>query len=329
MDYKDYYKILGVDKGASQDEIKKKYRKMAAKFHPDKNPGNKRAEAKFKEIGEAYEVLKDPEKRKLYDKVGSDWKRYEQAGASADDFNWSQYGGQGRGGRQYRSSSGQRVHIDMDDMFSDRNRQGGGSPFSSFFETIFGGGQPGNGGAYTRQRSGSASRQESAMDTEAEVSVSLADIFEETVKNLRINGQKVKIRIPAGIEDGKRLKLKGKGKADSRGRKKGDLYLKIRVDIPEGYERNGRDIYQTVPVDLYTALLGGSVTVLTLSGKVKLNIPAETQNGKTFRLPGKGLPPFNRQGNRGNYFIRSDVKLPENLSAKEKDLFKKLSGMRS
>ncbi|MCC5912846.1 MAG: J domain-containing protein [Balneolaceae bacterium] len=329
MEYKDYYKTLGVERDASQDEIKKKYRKMAAKFHPDKNPNNKRAEAKFKEIGEAYEVLKDPEKRKLYDKVGSDWKRYEQAGAGADDFNWSQYGGQrsGRGGRQYRSSSGQRVHIDMDDMFGER-AQDSGSPFSSFFETIFGGGQPGNGGAQTRQRSG-AFRRQPAQDAEAEVNVSLSDIFEGTVKHLRINGEKVKVRVPAGIEDGKRLKLKGKGKPDSSGRMKGDLYLKIRVDVPDGYKRVGKDVYQTVPVDLYTALLGGPITVQTLSGKVKLNIPAETQNGKTFRLPDKGLPAFNSTGNRGNYFIETQVQLPEKLTTKEKELIKRLSKLRS
>jgi curved DNA-binding protein len=326
MEYKDYYKTLGVSRGASQEEIKKKYRKMAAKFHPDKNPGNKRAENKFKEIGEAYEVLKDPEKRKLYDQVGSDWKRYEQAGAGADDFNWSQYARPGQGQRR----SGQRVHIDMDDMFGSGGRGSAeGSPFSSFFETLFGGGQFGNGGGHTTRQRPRASTSQIAQDTEAEISVSLGDLFTSAEKNLRIGGERVKIHVPAGIEDGKRLKLKGKGKADASGKNRGDLYLKIRVDIPEGYERKGKDIYQTIDVDLYTALLGGEVTVQTLQGKVKLNIPPETPNGKLFRLNGRGLPPFNQSGKRGNYYIKVNVEMPQNLSKKEKELIKQLSQLRS
>lgn len=321
MEYKDYYNILDVSRDASQEEIKKKYRKMAAKFHPDKNPGNKRAEAKFKEIGEAYEVLKDPEKRKLYDKVGSDWKRYQQAGANPDDFNWSQYGGQGYGGGQ-----GQRVHINMDDIFGD-SRQGGGSPFSSFFETIFGG-QFGNGGAYGGTSRQTRSRQPGkAPDSEAQISVDLVDLFHGVEKYLRINGDKVKVRIPAGIDDGKRLKLKGRGRTTT-GMPKGDLYLKINVLVPEGFERKGKDVYQTVPIDLYTALLGGDITVQTLDGKVKLSIPPETPNGKSFRLPNRGLPDLAKGGNRGNYFLVTEIDLPKNLTAKEKQLFKELKSLR-
>jgi curved DNA-binding protein len=322
MEYKDYYRILGVARDATQDDIKKKYRKLAAKYHPDKNPDDKSAEAKFKEVGEAYEVLKDPEKRKLYDKVGSDWKRYQQAGADPDDFNWSQYAGRGYGGGR-----GQRVNVNFDDIFGDSGG-GGGSPFSSFFETLFGGGQFGNGGAY-----GSAGQRtryrtpRKVPDTEAAIQVNLADLFHGVQKYLRINGDKVKVKIPAGIEDGKRLKLKGRGRTSS-GMPKGDLYLKIHVNVPEGYERRGKDVYQTVPIDLYTALLGGEITVQTLDGKVKLNIPPETSNGKTFRLPERGLPELSNSGKRGNYFIVTEVSLPENLTMKEKQLVKELASLR-
>jgi curved DNA-binding protein len=321
MEYKDYYKTLDVPRDATQEEIKKKYRKQAAKFHPDKNPGNKRAEAKFKEIGEAYEVLKDPEKRKLYDKVGSDWKRYEQAGASADDFNWSQYA-RGAGG-------GERVNINMDDIFGSQGQQGGGSPFSSFFETIFGGGQYGNGGFQGGQYQRSRARQpQKGGDTEAEITVDLAEVLTGAKKQLLINGERVKIKIPAGIEEGQRLKLKGKGQPSSRGGAAGDLYLKIRVNIPDGYERKGKDIYQTVPLDLYKALLGGELIVQTLDGKVKLNIPPETPGGKYFRLAGRGIPEFKNPANRGNYFIKTEISLPEKLTMKEKELIKKLAELR-
>lgn len=324
MDYKDYYEILEVPRDATQEEIKKKYRKMAAKFHPDKNPGNKRAEAKFKEIGEAYEVLKDPEKRKLYDKVGSDWKRYQQAGADPDDFNWSQYAGQG-----YGSQQGHRVNVNMDDIFGDSRQGGAGSPFSSFFDTIFGGGQYGNGGTYGSAGQRARSRQPRKMpDSEAQIRVDLADLFNGVEKHLRINGDKVKVKIPAGIEDGKKLKLKGRGRTSS-GIPIGDLYLKISVDVPQGYERKGKDVYQTVPVDLYAALLGGEITVQTLDGKVKLNVPPETPGGKTFRLPGRGLPDMSKSGGRGNYYIVTEISLPENLTVKEKQLIKELAALRN
>lgn len=325
MEYKDYYKILGVTREASQDEIKKKYRKQAAKFHPDKNPGNKKAEAKFKEIGEAYEVLKDPEKRKLYDQVGSDWKRYKQAGANPNDFNWGQYARPGRQGQSHR------VHINMEDLFGGSagsqqgRRSGGSSPFSSFFETLFGGADPFTGGQqqqHTRQQRTTNRRSPGARDSEAEIPVQLKDLFEDTEKQLRVNGERVKIKIPAGIEEGKRLKLKGKGEG---GQVKGDLYLKIKIVEPEGVERKGLNIYQTFPLDLYTAVLGGQITAQTLQGKIKLNIPSETPNGKVFRLTGRGLPEFNKPEKRGDYFLKAEIELPQKLNARERELFRKLA----
>lgn len=318
MDYKDYYEILGVSRDATQAEIKKKYRKLVSKFHPDKNPGNKRAEARFKEIGEAYEVLKDPKKRKLYDRVGSDWKHYQQNGGQPDDFNWSQYAGQ-RG-------RGQRVNVNMDDLFGGGGSTGeSGSPFSSFFETIFGGADP---FSAQRRQGGQRTRAAQSHDSEATVVVSLADIMEDTEKHLRINGEKVKIKIPAGIEEGKRLKLKGKAHPARSGGQTGDLYLKIKIDIPEGFERRGNDIYQKVPVDIYKAALGGDLTVQTLKGKVKLNLPEGTPNGKVFRLGGRGIPDFKNPALKGDYFIKTELQLPENLSKEEKKLFKKLAELR-
>lgn len=324
MEYKDYYKILGVSRDASQDEIKKKYRKLAAKHHPDRNPDNDKAEEKFKEVGEAYEVLKDPEKRKLYDKVGADWKRYQQAGASGDDFNWSQYANRG---------GGQRVNINMEDLFGGgRAGSGGGSPFSSFFETIFGGGGDPFAGRQSQARQYQSNARSASSrrgrDTKAEVDIQLKDVLTGVEKQFRVNGERVKIKIPAGIEDGKRLKLKGKGEAHRPGGSKGDLYLKINVEEPEGIERKGDDIYQNMPIDLYTAVLGGEMTAQTLNGKIKLNVPPETQNGKVFRLAGRGVPQFKSSSKKGDYYLKTDIQIPEKLSSKEKELFKKLSAER-
>ena len=312
MEYKDYYDILGVDRSATQKEIKKNYRKLAAKYHPDKNPDDPSAEDKFKEVGEAYEVLKDPEKRKLYDRAGADWKQYQQAqGGGANNFDWSQYGG----GRQ-------RVNVNFEDMYGGGRQQGGGSPFSSFFESLFGG--PGGGGYQQQQQYRTHQQRPGGQDAKATVSIPLKEIFTDTQKTFRINGEQVKITIPAGIESGKRLKLKGKGQPSNMGGVRGDLYLSVRVDVPEGFDRKGQNIYQDVDLDLYTALLGGTIVVPTLSGKVKLTIPEGTQNGKLFKFTGRGLPKFRSTGKRGDYFVRTHIQLPENLSEKEKELMKKL-----
>lgn len=324
MDYKDYYKILGVKKSASQQEIKKAYRKMAAKYHPDKNPEKPEAEDKFKEVGEAYEVLKDPEKRKLYDQAGSDWKRYQRAGEGSSGFDWNQYARQ-----QQQQRGRQRVNVDYGDIFGDQGRSGAGaggqtgSPFSSFFETLFGGGFQ-----QQQQTAQQKAKKTTSKDTAATATIPLKDLFTDTTKTFRINGEKVKIKIPAGIEDGKKLKLKGKGNKSDFGVSRGDLYLKIEVDVPEQVERKGKDIYQTIDVDLYTALLGGTVVVDTLNGKLKLNIPEETENGKLFKFPGRGLPEMSNGGSKGNYYVRCNVELPKNLSSREKKLLKELAEIR-
>jgi curved DNA-binding protein len=313
MEYKDYYKILGVGRNASQEELKKKYRKLAAKYHPDKNPDDPKAEKKFTDLGEAYEVLSDPEKRKLYDRAGADWKKYQQAGGGAEDFDWSRYAGRG-----------QRVNINFEDLFGDRaERSQGGSPFSSFFEHLFGGGDSfgrQQDQAHQRFRRGEPQR---GRDAEAIIEISLKEAFEGVTKQFKIDGERVNVKIPAGIEDGKRLKLKGKGSTGPSGRR-GDLYLKVRIRPEERYERKGNDIYYEHPVDLYTAVLGGDITVPTLKGKVKLSIPAGTESGKLFRVPGHGMPVMSN-GTRGDFYVRALIDLPKNLSAREKDLFKQLA----
>lgn len=317
MEYKDYYKILGVDKSATQQEIKKAYRKLAAKYHPDKNPDDPSSEEKFKEVGEAYEVLKDPEKRKLYDQAGADWKRYRQADNNTGDFDWSQYARE-RGGRR------QRVNVDMNDIFGDQRstETGTGSPFSSFFENLFGGGFQQQTSQHRR------TRQQPGQDTAASITLPLEELFTDTQKTFKINGEKVKINIPAGFEDGKRLKLKGRGNKSDFGNTRGDLYLKIHVDVPDDVERKGQDVYQDVDIDLYTAILGGTTVVSTLNGKVKLTIPEETENGRLFKFAGRGLPSMNGTRKQGNYYVRCNIKLPNNLTSREKKLFKELADMR-
>lgn len=319
MEYKDYYKILGVSRNASPEEIKKKYRKLAGKYHPDRNPEDDTAESKFKEVGEAYEVLKDPEKRKLYDRVGADWKKYQQAGASADDFNWHQYAG--RGGQQ-------RVNINMDDLFGSQTRSNTGSHFSSFFETIFGSGDPfGNRQAHQMNRQGRGPSR--GRDIKAEIEIDLKDLYTGTEKQFRINGERGKVKIPAGIGNGQRLKLKGRGlPADDRGQR-GDLYLQVNVNVPDGFERRGNDIYQHESLDLYTAVLGGEKTISTLNGKVRMDIPAGTQNGKIFRLKGQGLPAFKNEKVKGDYHLKFTIVIPEDLTEKERELFRKLARERA
>ncbi|MGM0507026.1 MAG: DnaJ C-terminal domain-containing protein [Bacteroidota bacterium] len=330
MEYKDYYKILGVSRDASQDEVKKAYRKLAAKYHPDKNPDDSSAQKKFTDVGEAYEVLKDPEKRKLYDQAGSDWKQWQNQGGSGGEnpFDWSRYARQGSGSR-----GGYRVHVDP----SSFGGEAGPGGCSSFFDTLFGGGDPF--GQTRRGPSAGANRFQSrasagqgrtrasrkAADVETPVNVSLREVAEGAEKQFRVNGERVKVKIPAGIEEGKRLKMTGKGKHLPDGTR-GDLYLKIKVDPEPNIERKGKDLIQTHSIDLFTALLGGSIEVPTLQGKIRLTIPAGTQPGRRFRVPERGLPAM-KGGSRGDLYIEVLVELPENLTDDEQTLVQELAEM--
>lgn len=305
MEYKDYYDILGVGKTASGDEIKKAYRKLAAKHHPDVNPDDKSAEKKFKDVQEAYEVLKDPEKRKLYDQVGSNWKQYQRAGGRAENYDWSQWAGQNGGGKQYHYQG------DMGsfgDMF--------GAGFSDFFETIFGRGfGPFQSGFQQRQR---------GRDLEAELSISLNEARLGGKRQISLDGHRMEVKIPKGIKSGQRLKLKGKGQS-SPGGSAGDLYLKINIQKEELFERKDDDLYTTVWVDLYTMLLGGEIHIPTLDGRLKMKIQPCTQNEKLMRLKGQGMPRLKDRKSYGDLYVRLKVKLPERLVQDEVKAFEKLA----
>ncbi len=310
MDYKDYYKILGVDKKATKVEIKKKYRKLAQKYHPDRNPDNKAAEEKFKEISEANEVLCNDEKRGMYDQLDSNWQEYQQAGSEGFDF--SQWARQG-GGKQYRTS--------FDGAFGD------GSDFSDFFESFFGGGFSGSGfGGRQGRRSGQ--QHIKGQDYEAQLQLYLADAYHGTSTVLNIDGEKIKVNLKPGVKDGQKLRVKGKGGKSPTGSESGDLIIKINVLNNPSFTVKGKDLHMTQDVDLYTALLGGKVTINPLKGTITINIPKETQNGKVLRMKNLGMPVYSKKGTFGDLYVRINVQLPIHLSAKETALVEQLAGMR-
>jgi len=308
LNFKDYYKSLEVSKNATADEIKKSYRKLARKYHPDVNPGNKQAEEKFKEISEAYEVLSNAENRKKYDQLGADFKKYEQTGhAGGGGFDWSKYAQQQQGGRQYQYQS-------SEDAF-------GGGGFSDFFESIFGGSFGGgfSSGVGTRQRS----QVSKGQDYSSEMEISLPEAYSGSSRLINVNGQQLRIKIKPGVAEGQVLKLAGKGGPGAKGAN-GDLYITIKIAPDPLYKRKGNDLYKDEHIDLFIALLGGEKVIHTLDGDIKMHIPAETQNGTVLRVKNKGFPLYDKPETFGNLYLKIKVDLPKGLTEKEKELVKQL-----
>jgi DnaJ-class molecular chaperone len=323
MEFKDYYQTLGVSKTASEKELKQAYRKLARKYHPDVNPGDKTAEAKFKEINEAYEVLGDPAKRKKYDELGANWRMYEQAGAAGGGpfgGQWNVNTGGSPGG--YRTMSQE----EMEELFGDAN------PFSDFFTTFFGGGFEGA-GAPRGGRAGRA-RHRAGRDVEHELELTLEDAYHGATRRLALkhDGQArtVDVRIPAGVGDGSRVRVAGEGEHGVGGAAAGDLYLRVRLAPHPVFERKGRDLYVKVAVPVTTAVLGGEADVQTLAGKpARLRIPPLTQTGQVFRLKGFGMPAVGKGHEKGDLYARIDAQLPTQLSPEERahyEALAKLSG---
>jgi molecular chaperone DnaJ len=347
MDPKDYYNILGVGRNASADEIKKAFRKLARKYHPDINPGDQAAENKFKEINEAYEVLSDADKRKKYDQFGADWNRYQQAGANGG-FDWSQYASQPGGVRVDFGQGGFGQGVGGFDV-------GGQGGFSDFFETLFG-----TMGGRRTSGFGGGSLPQKGQDYEQSVDVSLEEAYNGTQRQMRIevpqqcpscrgtgaqgnnlcptcggtgvSGQQQRtltVKIPAGIDTGGKVRVAGEGGPGINGGPRGDLYLLVNVLPHPRYERDGQTLRFRAPIDMYTMLLGGSAKVPLLSGKtLTLQIPANTPNGKTFLIRGQGMPKPGSEG-RGDLYIIAEAQLPTQLSDRERELVQELQALRA
>ena len=300
MAFIDYYKILEVDKKATEAEIKKAYRKLALKYHPDLNPNDKEAEKKFKEINEANEVLSQPENRKKYDEYGENWQH-------AEEFDQSKQQRQYQGNGQQGDFGG--------GSFS------GGGDFSDFFESMF--------GSHTASGSGRRSAQFKGQDFSAELHLELKDVYTTHKRTLTINGKNIRITIPAGIENGQQIKISGMGGEGSSGGPKGDLYITFSVENHTKFKRDKNNLYATVELELYVALLGGEITADTFDGKVKLTVKPGTQNGTKVKLKGKGFPIYKKEAEFGDLYLTYQIQIPINLSEKEKELFTELATLRN
>jgi len=331
MEFKDYYATLGVSKTATEKEIKQAFRKMARKYHPDVNPGDKSAETRFKEINEAYEVIGDPEKRKKYDELGSNWKMYEQsqrAGGSAgaggfdpSQWNFNMGGGGGQGSHRTRTAE------EMRDLFGNED------PFSDFFHAFFSGsGEPevrGRGG-----RTGTRSRARQGRDVEHPIDLSLEDAYKGTTRRLSLkhdgHSRTVDVRIPAGVGEGSRIRVSGEGEQGSGGASSGDLYLRVHIAPDSRFERKGQDLHAKVRVPVTTAVLGGEAEVPNLGGKpLRLKIPAGTQNGQVFRLKGHGMPLVGKPGEHGDLYATVEAELPRQLTPEERTHYEALARLAS
>jgi curved DNA-binding protein len=307
MNYKDYYSVLGVAKEATDDEIKKAYRKLAVKYHPDKTRGDKAANEKFMEINEANQVLSDPEKRKKYDQFGADWKHYEEAGAQPGGFDWSKYASSGSAQKQRMSAD------EFESMFAAGND-------IDLFELLFGE----RGG----RRPGRRRAAFKGDDLNAETTLSLEEAYHGSTRLIQLDGQRIRVTIPPGIADEQVLRIAGKGMDGINGGPTGDLYLTVNIAPHPEFHRKGNDLHRDFPVELYTAMLGGKALVKTLKGAVKVDIPMETPNHKVLRLRGLGMPVSGKKNVFGNLFVTVDIQLPDHLTLQEIDLFRKLAAAR-
>ncbi|MFL9844241.1 DnaJ C-terminal domain-containing protein [Flavobacterium rhizosphaerae] len=301
MAFIDYYEILGLTKSATESDIKKAYRKLARKYHPDLNPNDKEAEQKFKQINEANEVLSNAENRKKYDKYGKDWKH-------ADEFEKAGYN-PNQQQRSYSSNAGGNPF----EGFSGNSANFDGEDFSDFFQGMFGG-----------QRGGRQARFR-GQDLNAELHLNLRDVYTTHKRTLSVNGKNIRITIPAGVENGQVIKIAGHGGPGANNGPAGDLYITFTIADDPGFKRDASNLYADAEVDLYTAILGGDIIVGTFDGKAKLKVKPGTQNGTKVKLKGKGFPIYKKEGSFGDLYITYEVKIPEHLSDKEKELFTELS----
>ena len=335
MEFKDYYQTLGVTKSSTEKEIKQAFRKLARKFHPDVNPGDKSAESKFKEINEAYEVLGDKEKRRKYDELGANWRMYEQAQQQGQPFPggaggfgggpgpggaWTVNMGGGPGG--YRTMSPE----EMQDLFGNED------PFSDFFRTFFGG-AAGAGAGREAGRARGRTRSQKGQDIEHEVELTLEEAFHGATRRMSIkeggHARSVDVRIPVGVKEGSRVRAAGEGASGSNGGPSGDLYLRVRVRPHAVFERKGDDLHTRVAVPVTTAVLGGEAQVPTVTGSVRLKIPEGTQNAQVFRLKSHGMPKVGKPDDRGDMYATVDVQLPRALSKDQRLHYEALAKLES
>jgi len=316
MEYKDYYKVLGVDRNAAEDQIKRNYRKLALEYHPDRNPGNKASEEKFKEINEAYQVLSDPEKKARYDQLGASYKNYTQRGGTPGNFNWEDWFVQNPRGGNVRVEVG-----DIGNIFGNENL----GDFSDFFRSIFGG-MAGMGSASRASRSPYAQTTQSPKTFQQNVPISLTEAYNGTTRRIDIDGNQKEVIIPPGANSGTKVRVSN-AISTAPNQPKSDLFLRIQVADDPRFQRKKDNLYTNLDIDLFTAVLGGEVKVPTLSGNVVLSIPSGTQPGQTFRLAGRGMPKLKETNKFGDLMVKVNVKIPRHLTNKQKQMFLELKQM--